>query len=38
MSPVTTVPGPMAFTRMPYGASEIAMALVSWRTAPFEAP
>ena len=35
-SSVAIVPGPMALTRMPCGASSMAMTLVSWFMPPFE--
>ena len=34
---VATVPGPTPLTVIPYGASSMAMTLVSSSTAPFEA-
>jgi hypothetical protein len=33
---VMMLPGPMAFTRMPCGASAMAIALVSWEMPPLE--
>src|SRR6185436_16869861 len=35
-SSVRMVPGPIAFTRMPWGASDSAITLVSWLMAPLE--